>query len=258
MPREKLTFQGAIGSTLAARLDTPEETPKAYVLFAHCFTCGKDLTTINRIARTLVDQGIALLRFDFTGLGASEGEFANTNFSSNIQDLVAAADYMREHLAAPKILMGHSLGGTAVLAATQHIPEVRAVATIGAPFDATHVVHNFQGSLKEIKEKGVAKITLAGRQFTIKNQFLEDLEESKITANIKTLGKALLIMHSPMDDLVGIENAKLIYEHAKHPKSFISLDDADHLLMKNPEDGIYVAKILAAFIYYTLLTFTVS
>jgi esterase/lipase len=244
--KTKITFQGALGDTLSARLDAPLDEPKAYILFAHCFTCGKDLSTINRVARELNELGLALFRFDFTGLGVSKGDFANTNFSSNVDDLIAAANYMKEHLQAPQILMGHSLGGTAVLAAANRLPEVKAIATIGAPFDATHVTHNFSASVQEIEEKGIATVQLSGRSFTIKKQFLDDLDQHKMHNAIKQLKRALLVMHSPTDDMVGIENAKLIYDAAKHPKSFVSLDTADHLLMKNSEDGIYIARLLAA------------
>lgn len=241
----KVTFKGALGDDLAARLDSPE-TPDAYVLFAHCFTCNKDLNTINRISAALNEENIALFRFDFTGLGKSNGDFANTNFSSNVEDLIAAANFMREHYQAPAILMGHSLGGTAVLAAAEHIPEAKAVATIGSPADTAHVQHNFAPAVEQILKEGKAEVQLAGRTFTIKKQFLEDIEAQQMHTRIAHLKRALLIMHSPVDETVGIDNAQAIYEVAKHPKSFISLDDADHLLMKNPEDGVYVAKVLAA------------
>lgn len=242
----KITFKGALGEELAARLDEPEGDVKAYVLFAHCFTCNKDLNTINRISRSLNDEGIGLFRFDFTGLGASNGDFANTNFSSNVDDLVAVADYMREHYEAPHIIMGHSFGGTASLVAAAKVPEVKAVATIGSPFDTAHVKHNFDESLDEIAEKGQAKVHLVGREFTIKKQFVDDIESHNMQENVENLKRALLVMHSPTDDTVNVENARMIFEAAKHPKSFISLDDADHLLMKNAADGEYVAKVLAA------------
>lgn len=242
---EKITFTGALGEDLAARLDAPEN-PDAYVLFAHCFTCNKDLSTINRIAKALNELNIALFRFDFTGLGASNGDFANTNFSSNIADLVAAANYMREHLKAPTIAMGHSLGGTAILAAAAQMPEVKAVATIGSPADTDHVKHHFEQHLDEIERDGEAEVSLVGRPFKIKKQFVDDIENQHMQQYITNLRKALLIMHSPVDETVSIDNAKQIYEMAKHPKSFISLENADHLLMKNTADGIYVARVLAA------------
>ncbi len=241
----KVTFKGALGDELAAKLDSPEN-PKAYVLFAHCFSCNKDLSAINRIARALNEEGIALFRFDFTGLGASNGDFANTNFSSNVQDLVAAANFMRETMMAPCVLIGHSFGGTAAIVAALQVPEVRAVATIGSPADTEHVQHNFACDIDRIKNEGQAEITLVGRKFTIKKQFLEDIENQKITDHIANLKRALLVMHSPIDQQVSIQNAAKIYAAAKHPKSFVSLDKADHLLMQDPADGIYVAKVLAA------------
>ncbi|MCH2037625.1 MAG: lysophospholipase [Rickettsiales bacterium] len=243
--KTKVTFKGALGDELAGKLDAPEN-PKAYVLFAHCFTCNKDLNTINRISQGLNEEGIGLFRFDFTGLGKSNGDFANTNFSSNVQDLVSAANFMRDEYEAPAILMGHSFGGTAVLAASAQIPEAKAVATIGSPADTAHVQHNFHNDIAEIKEKGFAEVELVGRKFKIKKQFIDDIESQNMDEHIKNLNKALLVMHSPVDQTVNIENARIIYETAKHPKSFISLDDADHLLMKNSADGVYVSKILSA------------
>jgi putative redox protein len=246
MKTEKITFPGYSGEHLAGRLDMPDGQAKATIIFAHCFTCGKDLAPINRIARSVTEAGYRLFRFDFTGLGASEGEFANTTFSSNVADLVAAADYLRSNNMAPGLLLGHSLGGTAVLTAAQHIPETDAVAVIGAPFDATHVSHHFHAHTEEIKQRGYAKVELAGRQFTIKKEFLDDIADQHMATLLPLLGKPLLIMHSPQDDTVELENARLIYDHAQHPKSFIALDKADHLLMKNPQDSQYVAAILCA------------
>ena len=244
---KKITFSNAQDISLSARLDTPE-TPKAYALFAHCFTCNKDLSAVNRISKTLVEHDIALFRFDFTGLGNSCGDFSNSNFSSNIDDLVSAAHYMEQHYKAPRILIGHSLGGAAVLSATHCIPTVEAVVTIGAPATAQHVKHNFTHEIEEIERKGEANVTLAGREFTIKKQFLEDISRHPMVERIKQLNAALLVMHSPTDDTVSLDNARMIYDIAKHPKSFISLDDADHLLMKHPKDAIYVAKIIAAWV----------
>jgi putative redox protein len=241
---EKIMFEGATGESLAARLDSPE-SPDAYVLFAHCFTCNKDLNTITRISKALNEQNLALLRFDFTGLGASKGDFANTNFSSNIADLVAAANYLREHFEAPKILMGHSFGGAAVLAAAHQLPEVKAVATIGAPADTEHVIKQFDSHTDEIAQKGEAKVNLVGRSFTIKQQFIEDVKAQKMKDHIANLNRALLLFHSPVDETVSIDNARIIYDAAKHPKSFITLDTADHLLMKDPADGQYVANLLS-------------
>lgn len=242
---EKLTFPGSSGEALAARLDKPVGNPRAYALFAHCFTCSKDIFAAARISEALVERGFAVLRFDFTGLGASEGEFANTNFSSNIEDLKQAADYLRKNHSAPELLIGHSLGGAAVLAAAADIPEAKAVATIGAPAEAEHVVHNFGAKIDEIERDGVAEVKLAGRSFTIKKQFLDDLMAQSVDKRVSQLGKALIVFHAPRDEIVGIENAAAIFKAAKHPKSFISLDDADHLLSRR-SDAIYVADILSA------------
>ncbi|MDX1574837.1 MAG: bifunctional alpha/beta hydrolase/OsmC family protein [Kiloniellales bacterium] len=242
---EKLTFAGAGGQQLAARFEKPRGRSLAVALFAHCFTCTKDIFAASRIAAGLASRGIAVLRFDFTGLGHSEGEFANTNFSSNVDDLVAAADHLRGLGTAPKIVIGHSLGGAAVLAAAGRIPEAVAVATIGAPADPDHVQHLFQAARPEIEAKGEAEVLLAGRPFTIKKQFLEDIEATRLERAIGELRKALLVFHAPRDTTVGIENAGRIFGAAKHPKSFVSLDDADHLLTRR-EDASYVAEVLAA------------
>jgi putative redox protein len=242
---EKLIFPGSQGATLAARLELPEGEPIAYVLFAHCFTCTKDIFAAGRIAEGLARHGIAVLRFDFTGLGASEGDFAHTNFTSNTQDLVRAAAFLREHYQAPKILIGHSLGGAAVLAAAGEIPEAVAVATIGAPADPGHVAHLFTEALSEIEAKGEAEVHLAGRPFRIKKQFLDDIARQNTAAKLAHLDKALIVFHAPRDQIVGIENARAIFDAARHPKSFISLDDADHLLTRRA-DAIYVADLLAA------------
>ncbi len=241
---EKIEFKGSQNGKLAARLDKPQGDITAYALFAHCFTCSKDVFAASRIAKSLTSRGIAVLRFDFTGLGASEGEFANTNFSSNVHDLVKAADYMRETLEAPTILIGHSLGGAAVLAAAGEIKEAKAVVTIGAPADAAHVTDNFGDKHAEIMEKGEAEVSLAGRPFCIKKQFLDDINSQNLKDHIANLDKALLIMHAPFDDIVGIENAATIFTQAKHPKSFITLDDAGHLLTKQ-KDAEYAAHIIA-------------
>ncbi|MEM7024748.1 MAG: bifunctional alpha/beta hydrolase/OsmC family protein [Pseudomonadota bacterium] len=242
---QKVTFANHEGEQLAARLDLPAGPPRAYALFAHCFTCSKDIFAASRISQELARRGFAVLRFDFTGLGASEGEFANTNFSSNIRDLVSAARYLREHLEAPKILIGHSLGGAAVLAAAEEVAEALAVATIGAPFEPAHVGHLFAEAQAEIEAQGEAEVLLAGRPFRVKKQFLEDIAEQQQAERIGRLKKALLIFHGPKDATVGIENAALIFQAAKHPKSFVSLDDADHLLSRRG-DAIYVAEVLAA------------
>ena len=242
---KKITFPGSQGAPLAARLDYPEGKTRAFALFAHCFTCSKDLYAAARIASELTERGFAVFRFDFTGLGMSEGEFANTNFSSNVQDLLAAAQYLRETLMPVDILIGHSLGGTAVLAAAGDIPEAKAVATIGAPADAAHVTRNFAAHLDEIREKGEAEVTLAGRTFTIKRQFLEDVETTRLHDRIATMKKALLIFHAPTDEVVGLDNASAIFTAARHPKSFLALEGADHLLARR-EDATYVAEVLSA------------
>lgn len=244
MRSEKLEFPGSDGVLLAARLDIPEETPRAYALFAHCFTCSKDVLAAARISRALTDFGIAVLRFDFTGLGQSGGDFANTNFSSNIEDLVHASDFLRERFAAPTLLIGHSLGGAAVLAVTHRVPEVRAVATIGAPADPEHVAHLLRDSRAEIEERGEAEVQLAGRTFRIRRQFLDDIATQPQKERIRRLGAALLVMHSPNDTTVDPDNARRIYEAARHPKSFIALDGADHLLT-SPADAVFAATMLA-------------
>lgn len=244
----KIEFPGALGETLAARLDSGPGTPRAYALFAHCFTCSKDVFAATRIAEALAGQGIATFRFDFTGLGASDGEFANTNFSSNVDDLVAAADYLRAHFAAPAILIGHSLGGAAVLAAAGSVAEAKAVVTIGAPSDPGHVSHLFSGDIDAIEADGEAEVKLAGRPFTIKKQFLEDIAGQRLADGIATMRKALLVFHAPRDDYVDISNAGEIFGAAKHPKSFVSLDNADHLLTRK-DDAIYVADLVSAWVH---------
>ncbi len=245
MRTEKLEFPGATGATLAARLDSPDGPPRAYALFAHCFTCTKDIFAASRIAQALAESGIAVLRFDFTGLGSSEGEFANTNFTSNVGDLLAAVAYLRETREAPKLLIGHSLGGAAVLAAAGEVPEAQAVATIGAPYDPGHVAHLFKDSVEEIEAKGEAEVLLVGRPFRIQKQFIDDIQDQRQQERIGALRKALLVFHSPVDQTVGIDNAGLIFGAAKHPKSFVSLDKADHLLSKRA-DAEYVAAVLSA------------
>ena len=244
---EKVTFTGAQGGQLAARLDLPEGEPRAYALFAHCFTCTKDIFAASRIAAALAAQGIGVLRFDFTGLGHSEGEFANTNFTSNVADLLQAAGFLRDTRQAPKIIIGHSLGGAAVLAAAHEVPEAVAVVTIGAPAAPAHVQHLFDASLQEIEAAGEAEVQIGGRPFRVKKQFLEDISQQHVTGELGKLRKALLVFHAPRDETVGIENAGEIFVAAKHPKSFISLDDADHLLSRKA-DAVYVAEVLSAWV----------
>lgn len=243
--RSMIRFPGSLGSVLAARLDLPSVKPAAFALFAHCYTCSKETLAASRISTALTARGIAVLRFDFTGLGGSEGDFANTNFSSNVADLVAASSWLREHHEAPKLLIGHSLGGAAVLAAAREIPEAVAIATIGAPFEPAHVRRLLAPALSEIQAAGEATVEIEGRAFRVKKQFLEDIGSRDNREAIAGLRKALLIFHSPRDTTVSIDNAAQIYAAARHPKSFVSLDDADHLLTRK-EDAEYVAAVLAA------------
>lgn len=245
MPTEKFQFPGSDGQLLAASLDLPDGAPVAYALFAHCFTCGQNVLAAKRIAEGLAMHGIATLRFDFTGIGASEGEFANTTFSSNIADLVLAADHLRKTKRAPSILIGHSLGGAAILAAASLIPEAKCVATVAAPSDPSHVTHLFKDSIPAIREQGEVEVSLAGRPFRIKREFLDDIAEHMLTDTVARLHKPLLIFHSPTDDYVGIDNATRLFVAAKHPKSFISLTGADHLLTQK-RDAVYVADMIAA------------
>ncbi len=244
MKTEKVAFPGHSGDSLAARLDAPDTPPRAYALFAHCFTCTKDIFAASQIARSLAETGVAVLRFDFTGLGHSDGEFANTNFSSNVDDLVAAANHLRNAYSAPALLIGHSLGGAAVLAAAGEVPECKAVATIGAPADPGHVAHLFGDTAATIEAEGEAEVSIGGRPFRVQKHFLDDIREQVLEYRIANLRRALLVMHAPLDNIVGIDNAGAIFAAAKHPKSFISLDTADHLLSKR-EDAIYAATALA-------------
>jgi putative redox protein len=240
------TFIGSGGDQLAARLDLPDAEPRAFALFAHCFTCSKDLAAATRISRGLVERGFGVLRFDFTGLGSSEGEFANTNFSSNIEDLVLAAGWLRENHEAPAVLVGHSLGGAAVLAAAGQVPEAVAVATIGAPFDPAHVTELFPGTVRDLLERdGEADVQLAGRTFRVRRQLLDDLGAQNLSDAIRSLRRALLVFHSPVDEIVDVDNARRIFEAARHPRSFVSLDGADHLLTRR-SDAAYVADILSS------------
>jgi uncharacterized OsmC-like protein/pimeloyl-ACP methyl ester carboxylesterase len=245
MPAERFDFVNTQGQRLAALLDMPAGEPQAYALFAHCFTCGKDVHAARRIAQALTALDIAVLRFDFTGLGSSEGEFANTTFSSNVADLVAAAGALRAARRPPAILIGHSLGGAAVLAAAADVPEARAVVTIAAPSDPAHVTGLFRDRIADIAQQGEIEVSLEGRRFRIGRAFLNDVAEQNLREKIARLHKALLIFHSPTDDRVGIENASRIFEAAKHPKSFVSLAGADHLLSRL-SDASYVAKVIAA------------
>lgn len=243
---QAFNFENAAGETLAGRLELPAGRARGVALFAHCFTCSKNVRAATQVSRALAQQGMAVLRFDFTGLGNSEGDFSNTNFSSNVDDLVAAADCLRASHGAPSLLVGHSFGGAAVLAAAARIPEVRGVATIGAPSEPAHVLHLLGDKREAVESEGEAVVELAGRPFRVKRQFLEDVTETRLLEGLKEWKKrALLVFHSPLDSTVDIDQARKIYQAAKHPKSFVSLDQADHLL-SSVEDAEYVADVLSS------------
>src|SRR5690348_14871696 len=244
MQSKVFDFTGAAGQKLAGRLDLPDHPPRGYALFAHCFTCTKNSLAAVRIARALAARGFGVLRFDFTGLGGSEGKFAEGGFSGDVADLLSAADQMTKAGMAPNLLVGHSLGGAAVLAAAAELPQIAAVATIAAPFDVQHVTHLFKGGLETILEKGEAEVQLGGRPFTIRRSFVDDLRNQDQGARIAKLHHPLLVLHSPVDQTVGIENASSIFLAAKHPKSFVSLDSADHLLTREA-DALYAADVIA-------------
>lgn len=245
MKSQKVTFKNSSGFELSARLELPaDQKPDAFALFAHCFTCNKNLTAIKNISRALNQRGIAVLRFDFTGLGESEGEFAATNFTSNIFDLLAASQWLQENHKAPELIIGHSLGGAAVIRAAHNLKSIKAVVTIGAPFTPEHVTHLLAGGLETIEEKGEDTIDIGGRPFKIRKQFIDDLKSQKPETIVKHLRKPLLVMHSPQDQTVSIEQAAKIYQIAHHPKSFVSLDGADHLLTRK-EDSLYVGEVIA-------------
>ena len=248
MPSEKVTFKGAFGDDLSAKLDWPETGLKSWVLFAHGFSIGKDLKPVRTISKSLVDNGFGMMRFDFTGLGESGGNFADTNFSSNCEDIRKAAEYLRDNHKRPCVLVGHSFGGTASLKVADEIPGCKAVATIGSPCDTEHIIHQFADKIEEIHEEGQAKVLLGGRPFVIKEQFLDDVANQDIAGQISELNRALMIFHSPQDNVVSIDNASHIYMTAKHPKSFVSLDGADHLLLRNSADAEYIADVLAAWV----------
>jgi len=246
MKNKKIKFTNTTGQELAARIEFPDdESPIGNALFAHCFTCNKNLTAIRNITRALASNGVAVLVFDFTGLGESEGDFENTNFSSNVEDLISAAHYMEHHYNGPDILIGHSMGGAAVIFAAQHIASVEAVATIAAPSSPKHISHLLRSGIEEIQDKGEAVIMIGGREFKIQKQFLDDINETNMDITLKRLNKALLVLHSPQDTIVGIDNAAQIYQSARHPKSFISLDGADHLL-SDKQDSFYVGHMIAS------------
>ncbi|PWG64635.1 bifunctional alpha/beta hydrolase/OsmC family protein [Spiribacter halobius] len=245
MSSERIDFPGRDGQRLAARLDRPAGPARAFALFAHCFTCGKDSKGASHIARALAARGIATLRFDFTGLGGSEGEFGNSGFSANVEDLIAAADWLRAEHAAPAIMVGHSLGGAAVLAAAGDVPECRAVATIGAPAETEHTLRHLGEAIETIEAEGEATVNLGGRPFRVQRRFLEDFRDQRLEALIADLRRPLLVLHAPTDRIVGVDHARRIFEAAKHPKSYVSLDDADHLLTRSA-DADYAAGVIAA------------
>ncbi|WP_340063843.1 bifunctional alpha/beta hydrolase/OsmC family protein [Ascidiimonas aurantiaca] len=246
MNTQKINFTNKDGQALSGRLELPlDQHPHNFAVFAHCFTCNKNLAAVRNISRALTNSGFGVLRFDFTGLGESEGDFADTNFSGNVEDLVAAADYLKEHYQAPSLIVGHSLGGAASIFAASQIESIKAIATIGAPSNPKHVKHLFKNNIKNIKEEGKALVNLGGRDFTIKKQFIEDLETKSLPDTVNEMRKSILIMHSPQDTIVEVENAKEIYDAAFHPKSFVSLDGADHLL-SNKTDSLYVGELIAS------------
>ncbi|TVQ90759.1 MAG: alpha/beta hydrolase [Bacteroidetes bacterium] len=245
MSSKKIKFQNSNGQTLSARLELPDkETVKHYALFAHCFTCNKNLSAVRNISRSLNEYGIAALRFDFTGLGESEGEFADTNFSSNVQDLIEAAKFLENEYESPSLLIGHSLGGAAVIFAAAEITSVKAVAVIGAPSSPAHVKHLLQGGIEDIEKYGSARISIGGRPFNVSKQFLQDIQSKNMDEVLKNLRKPLIILHSPQDTIVSIKQAEDIYKAARHPKSYISMDGADHLL-SNSKDSHYAGKVIA-------------
>lgn len=243
MKSQKVTFENEFGHTLSGSLDMPDGKPRAYALFAHCFTCGKNLTAVRRISQQLTSEGIALLRFDFTGLGESEGEFAATSFTTNMLDLHSAGMFLAEQFEAPKAIIGHSLGGAAALAVVGEMPSVRCIATIGAPAEPTHIRHLLESA--EFGEDDRATITIAGRSFQLGRQFLEDLEQHDLADRAARLNRPLLVFHSPVDTVVGIENAEKIFRAAKHPRSFISLGAADHLV-SDQRDAEFLGHVLSA------------
>lgn len=252
MPSTRVQFENSTGNIISGRLDLPESKPHTFAIFAHCFTCSKDSLAASRVSKGLMERGIGVLRIDFTGLGESEGEFDSTSFGSNMQDLQDAAIWLQQHHSSAELLIGHSLGGAAVIGVANRLPDVKAVVTIGAPADPAHVRHLFDSKIDEINQDGSAEVSLGGRAFRIGKQLVDDLAAQNPKKTIRELGRPLLIFHSPIDQIVGIENAAQIYDWAKHPKSFISLDQADHLL-NNRRDADFVAGIIAAYAERTVL-----
>lgn len=245
--RHKFSFENGSGQLLAAILEIPEETPRAWLLFAHCFTCSKDIITASRISRALVNHGFAVMRFDFTGLGESEGRFSDTNFTTNIQDLLAASEHLRKHHQAPNLLMGHSFGGAATLAAAKDIPECQAIITLATPSEPSNIFSHFHNAREIIKAKGEMQVRIGDQDILLTRQFLEDVDRYHLAACIRKLDKPLLVLHAPDDETVSVEHAKIIFKQAPHPKNFIALDGADHLLT-NREDALFVADMIAAWV----------
>ena len=246
MKSKTITFNNKNNEKLKGKIELPvDQYAHSFAIFAHCFTCSKNLKAVKNISKALTAQGFGVLRFDFTGLGQSDGEFEDTNFSHNVSDLIDAAAYLKENYQSPSLLIGHSLGGAAVIQAASVLDDVKALATVASPYEPKHIQKLLKDDLESIKKNGVAKVDLGGRQFTIKKQFLDDLEKKTNQDIVKNLKKPFLILHSPQDDTVSIDNAEKLYRDAFHPKSFISLDGADHLLMKNEKDGIYVGEATA-------------
>lgn len=243
--RSKFQIPVSNGNFVSAILESHCSHPTALVLYAHCFSCGKDSLAASRIARALVAKSYAVMRYDFVGIGESSGAFADTNFSSSVEDVKHIAEYLREHHEAPQILIGHSFGGTVVLGAAADLPEVNAVVTIGSPSEPSHITKQFKEHIPAIIQGGIAEVSLSGRPFTIKKQLLDDLAQQSQDKTIASLKKPLLVFHSPLDETVNIKEAEHIYMYAKHPKSFVSLENADHLLT-NTKDAEYVATTIAA------------
>lgn len=245
MNLHKVNFPNHEDLTLAGRLELPaDQQPHNFAIFAHCFTCTKNLLAVKNVSRALTAAGFGVLRFDFTGLGESEGDFENTNFSGNVEDLIAAANFLEKEYKAPTLIIGHSLGGTAVIMAAAQLPKIKAVVTINSPSDPEHVKHHLEQDIAKIEREGKAQVNLSGRPFTIKKHFLDDLKKQPIKEVVGSMRKALLILHSPQDAIVSVNNAEEIYMAAHHPKSFVSLDGADHLLSRK-EDSIYTGKVIA-------------
>lgn len=247
MGTEKFSFENSDGHALSGRLEKPDSETKAYAIFAHCFTCSKNVLAASRISKRLTENGIAVLRFDFTGLGNSEGDFSNTNFSSNVEDLVSAFYALKKKHEAPGLIIGHSLGGAAALKAATQVSELKALATIGAPSDVDHIVHQFKDGLDEIEKKGEASVELAGRKFKIKKQFIHDINGTALLKEIGKIRTPLLVMHSPLDETVAIDHAAEIFSSAMHPKSFVSLNKADHLVTSE-KDAHYIADVMSAWV----------